>query len=316
MSDLTVVITIYRVEKYLDKCLKSIRDQSFGNFRALMIVGTGDDECIKICKKYESSDERFETIVSMPRGLSDARNVGIKMTRTQYITFVDGDDCLNTGMFKILMNRIEKDQSDIVIGSYEIMDAKGRKRKPRAHYDSRIYTSEEALKIFLSGHGIQFVVAWGKIYKTKLFELNEIEYPVGCLHEDELTTYKLLYKAGRVSYIDKTCYYYVDRGQSLSHIGTIDDDKIAIDNLNFIKQYIGDFERIKDYYVSYCVSVYVSFIIRASRGNDRTNYQMAKEKLQKVNIQGNSVIRKRMKLLRYFIIHFEKLMFRILKYAG
>lgn len=309
--ELTAIVTIYKVEEYLSKCLDSLSMQTYENFRCLLVVGALDEECIKICKKYEKKDIRFETIISEPRGLSDARNVGIVATETEYITFIDGDDYLAVSAFETLMREIKT--CDIVIGNYLVDDCKTTV-KPEGKFISGIYSNKEALTAFLNGHGIQFVTAWGKVYRTSLFKEYGISYPVGKLHEDNLTTYKLLYRAKKIQYIDIPVYYYVDRPTSLSYNESLEKEKVIIDDLPSLREYLEGMDGIEENIDAYEIRVLISYIIRLAKSSDtgKIEYRKCVSELKKLNVFGLGHLRVRMKFLCFMIRTFPNISLRIL----
>lgn len=311
-SNLTAVVTIYKVKEYLDKCLRSIEMQRYKSFVVLLIVGSNDEECIEICKEYEKKDDRFRVIIAEPKGLSDARNVGINNTNTKYITFIDGDDYLPDTAFEILMRSIN-DDCDIVIGNYKI-DTGERILEPKGHICEGIYSPQEALTAFLIGHDIQFTVAWGKIYNTKLFKDNDIEYPVGKLHEDNLTTYKLLAKAGKITYIDDPVYCYVQRENSLSFNINIEKENVVVNDIPFLREYLRGFDDLKNEIDAYEIGARMSLMIRMTRHKNAYYTEFVKVflRIKELNYLHNPLIRMRMKVLCIFVSCFPKLCYFVM----
>ena len=312
MKKLTVVVTIYKVADYLEKCLYSILCQTFTDFQVLLVVGADDEACIKICNQYAEKDPRFTTIVSEPRGLSDARNVGIRRTETEYITFVDGDDYLVETAFETLMQRIHN--CDIAVGNY-LVDNGGKSSRAYGSFREGVYSNRAALICFLNGHGIQFVVAWGKIYRTTLFTRNAVFYPLGKLHEDNLTTYKLLYHAERIVYVNRPVYVYVNRKDSLSYNMNIDKEKAIIEDIPNLRKFLKPIAGLTENIDAYEARSFVSYMRRLAKSSsdNYTEYFCCVNNLKGMRIQNSQHIRVRMKMLCAVIEKMPKLSFLLLK---
>ena len=109
MRDLiTVVVPVYKVEKYIDRCVTSIINQSYKNLEIILVDDGSPDNCGKICDDYARKDERIKVIHKENGGLSDARNAGINIAKGKYITFIDSDDYIKYDYVEFLYNNIEK----------------------------------------------------------------------------------------------------------------------------------------------------------------------------------------------------------------
>lgn len=315
-ENLTVIVTIYKVEKYLKRCLESIRTQDYDNFVVLLIIGKGDIACKRICDEYAENDRRFRVIELEANGLSDARNVGILNTGTEFLTFIDGDDYLNKGSLRILMKLIVDNGCDISVGNYSIDDGNNVKNA-KGLYRNGNYTGKEAIRMFLKGHGIQFVVAWGKIYRSSLFKRNNIQYPVKKLHEDNLTTYKLFYHAKNIVYTNEVIYCYVKRGDSLSYNTDIKKESIIIKDLPTLEEYANTYPDLAEDYIAYQVGVLISYMLRLSRVKENyyDEYLRYVEKLKRISVWDNKAIRLRMKILCFFVKTSPGLIYKILHYG-
>lgn len=312
MTNLTAVVTIYKVAEYLNKCLDSLLKQTYKNFKVLMVVGSDDTACISICNKFEAVDERFRTVLCEAKGLSDARNYGIHHTLTKYITFVDGDDYLSEKAFEELLKQMGND-IDIVIGNYAldygqcIIPSKTKFRSGRM-------SSNRALKNFLTGHDCQFVVAWGKIYKTALFKDNQIEYPMGKRHEDNLTTYKLLYYAKAVVYTNCIIYYCVERKNSLTYDTDLKKEKCIIEGMDELREFLSRRKQLKVEIDAYEVSVNISYLKKVCTSKEDEAFKIYKKCVRNVRrLKLGKRLRLRMKFLCIMIRRFPVLMFQVLK---
>ena len=119
MKDLiTVVIPIYKVEQYLDKCIQSIINQTYKNLQIILVNDGSPDNCGKICDEYALKDNRIEVIHKINGGLSDARNVGIGRAKGKYIGFVDSDDYIEKDMYENMYNLLEERNADVCICNF------------------------------------------------------------------------------------------------------------------------------------------------------------------------------------------------------
>jgi len=201
----SVIVPIYKVENYLRECVNSIISQSYKNLEIILVDDGSPDKCPEICDEYALKDNRIKVIHKPNGGLSDARNAGIEIAKGEYLSFVDSDDVIHSQMIEVLMKPLIED--------------KGLKMSACTHTKNieswngkfgYVFQKMSAFDYMQVGF---YMVAWGKIYHKTLF--NGIEYPKGRLHEDEFTTYKLIYYSGYVGYIDLPFYYYRQREDSI-----------------------------------------------------------------------------------------------------
>ncbi|WP_391116738.1 glycosyltransferase family 2 protein [Psychrobacillus sp. L3] len=217
MSEIiTVIVPIYKVEAYLHRCVDSILNQTYKNLEILLIDDGSPDKCGEICDEYAKLDERIKVIHKKNGGLSDARNAGIEIAKGEYISFIDSDDWIHVEYIEKLYQLLRKTDSDISVCDFirtSTEDIQGENSKEIIYE----YSNVEALGQFLDKFYVQMVIACGKLYKRKLFE--EIRFPVGRIHEDEFTTYKLIYKAEKIVLTTDQLLYYWQRKDSIMGVG-------------------------------------------------------------------------------------------------
>lgn len=232
---ITVIVPVYRIEKYVGECIESIMRQTYKNIEILLMVGRTEDNCEKICNSYAQKDSRIKVIVSEPKGLSDARNQGLEIARGEYIGFVDGDDWIEPDMYETLARILEENHADIsVCGTY--MDYREPAKPDEA--------TDIAVKCVDSGEGIASILyqkeivtsAWDKLYKRELFR--EIRYPLGRALEDLFTTYKLFDKADKIVMTYRKEYHYRVRMDSLLNSYSIKSQNDADDALVEVEAFV------------------------------------------------------------------------------
>jgi glycosyltransferase involved in cell wall biosynthesis len=202
---ISVIVPIYKVEKYLTRCVDSILNQTWQNLEIILVDDGSPDTCPAICDDYQTKDNRIKVIHKPNGGISDARNAGIDIATGLYIGFVDSDDFIHPDMFSDLLTNLQKFNADIVQCSYKKVSG-NETPDPDRKDDFRIITGEEALNFIYTPQGVDYIVVWNKLYKIKLFRT--IRFPVSKIHEDDFTTYKLFYEAGKIAVTDARYYYY------------------------------------------------------------------------------------------------------------
>lgn len=212
----SVVVPVYNVEKYIGKCLESLRAQTYKNIEIIAVDDSSPDGSAKVIKHFADIDSRVRYILRDNGGLGAARNTGIEASRGSYICFVDSDDWVRTDYIQKFMAAAVSDTSDIVISNikYIFGDTSILPRTP--HIDQHeVITSKEPLAREFVGHQYKFH-APNKFCKRTLFIKEKIRFPEGKLYEDVFTTYKLLRDAQRISLIPDFTYYYLqDRSDSI-----------------------------------------------------------------------------------------------------
>lgn len=208
---ISIIVPIYKVEKYLCRCIDSILAQSYSNTEIILVDDGSPDNCPTICDEYAQKDKRVSVIHKKNGGLSDARNAGINAAQGDFITFVDSDDWIAPTFIESLYDSILKAEADIAICEFSKESSYCIHKPDSTSYKS--LTSKQALLELLQNQRTVFATAWCKLYKADFFKT--IRYPVGKFHEDEFVTYKLYYAAKKICYIQQKLYYYFQRNDSI-----------------------------------------------------------------------------------------------------
>lgn len=208
---ISIIIPVYKVEKYLEKCIQSVINQTYENLQIILVDDGSPDNCGKICDEYAKKDHRIEVIHKSNGGLSDARNKGLEIAKGEYIGFVDSDDYIEADMYEVLYNLLKQYNADVSICNFYTVSQEKIAIK-NADNGIKEYTRIEILKEILLDNNIQSY-AWNKLYKKDLFD--EIKYPVGKKYEDIGTTFYLLEKCNKVVVTGKPEYYYINRQGSI-----------------------------------------------------------------------------------------------------
>ena len=215
MAKISIVVPVYKVEKYIERCINSILNQTFTNFELILVNDGSPDRCGAICNDYSKRDKRIKVIHKKNEGLSAARNAGIKVATGEYIAFVDSDDFINKNMYKVLYENAIKYDADISMCQFKYIYPNDVIDESLEFYSGEvlIYNNIQALEMLYKEKRLQFIVAWNKLYKKKLF--CDISYDYGRTHEDEFIIHKLLYKSNRITFSLEEMYYYLQREGSI-----------------------------------------------------------------------------------------------------
>jgi len=209
METISVIIPVYNVERYIDKCLRSVLDQSYKQLEVIIVDDGSTDNCPDICDNYAATDRRVKVIHQQNRGVSAARNAGIKRAGGNLITFVDADDNIALDMLRLLHETMTQYNADVSIcGLSTFIEG----QQPTADY-ARNHINElpqiAALKKLLYQTGISNAV-FGKLYKKDLFA--SIEYNENISYGEDLEiNYKLIAGSKRVITSTAKKYYYLQR---------------------------------------------------------------------------------------------------------
>ena len=235
---ISIIVPIYNVEAYLEKCIKSIVDQTYTNLEIILVDDGSPDQCGIMCDRWAAKDNLINVIHKKNGGLSDARNSGLAMASGEYICFVDSDDWINLRYVELLYTAINKFQVPIaacdVTPFYEGNNIAVDIEEPISY---GVYTSEGAIETLINGTHFR-AVAWNKLIHRDLL-LGE-EFPVGKLHEDEFFSYRILAKAEKLAYVDVPLYYYLQRQGSIMtsiSIRHLDSLEAGLQRLTFLEKH-------------------------------------------------------------------------------
>ena len=212
MDLISVIVPVYKVEPYLDKCVRSIVEQTYQNLEIILVDDGSPDNCGAICDAWAEKDSRIKVIHKENGGLSDARNAGMDVATGQWIAFVDSDDWIAEEMYESLLNAAKKYQADVSACNVQFVEEGLQLDVPKKLMATICYTPKEALSRLILGSGVR-AVAWNKLYKRHL--LSDEAFPVGKAHEDEFFTYRILAKTEKIVHIQNSFYFYLQRQGSI-----------------------------------------------------------------------------------------------------
>lgn len=239
MEKISIIVPIYNVEKYIEKTINTILQQSYENIEVLLINDGSTDNSKVICEKFCSLDKRIKLINKENGGLSAARNTGIKYAKGELIAFIDGDDYIEYNMMEKLYNAIKVNNADIAICNFDFVDEYGAVIKNEHVVKNQILTSEECFDKFIGEEYFYYVTAVNRLYKKNIFR--DIKFPINKIHEDEFTAHYIFYNSATITTISETLYHYVQRENSIMNsnfsIKRLDAMEAYLDRYRFAKKY-------------------------------------------------------------------------------
>ena len=207
MPSISVIVPVYKVEAYLDRCVNSILRQSFRDFELILVDDGSPDSCPRLCDGWAEKDSRIHVIHQENGGLSAARNAGIDWvlanSTSSWIAFVDSDDWIHWDYLLQLYKAAAEAGSRVSACGFYRTTGEDR---TAAVSGKAVAMSADGYYCSGSIHGGVTAVAWNKLYHRSLFKT--LRYPVGKLHEDEFTTYQAVYEAGTVGVVEDELYAY------------------------------------------------------------------------------------------------------------
>lgn len=212
---ISVVVPVYNVEPYLERCIKSLLAQSYNRLEIILVDDGSTDNSGKICDEFEKNDSRIVVIHKENGGLSDARNIALANMKGKYVTCVDSDDFVSPFYIENLYIAISKDDCDIACSWFLDYFEGDNLPVPYKINDSDILIVEriDFYQKLLYQDGVE-TSAWGKLYRSVLFD--DVRYPKGKLYEDIPTIYNLTEKVNKIAIISKVDYFYYQRSDSIA----------------------------------------------------------------------------------------------------
>lgn len=261
MEKISIIVPVYNVDAYLERCLDSIIKQSFSNLEIILIDDGSTDLSGDICDKYENMDKRVVVVHKKNEGVSVARNIGLSLAKGDYISFVDSDDVISYDMYDKLYNNIKKTNSDISVCNYMVF-----RDQPSFDRDGEIsvFDKKDAL-IDIISDGVITSFLWNKLFKKEVLE--NIVFPSNKIYEDMYVMPSLIERINRLCFDNSRLYGYFKRDNS--YVNTYNEKK----NYNYLEFcdncyfYLSKYDYLKSYLGNYrCFYIYSAFLQGAKSG--------------------------------------------------
>lgn len=260
MPKISIIVPVYQVEQYLERCVESLRGQTFRDFECILVDDGSTDASGRMCDEYARKYDNFTVIHKENGGLSSARNIAIPLAKGEYLCFLDSDDELHPQALERMVSVLEETGADLVSAPLEEFST------PRA-----LFPALEQVKITLleqkdfidnllpHNFGRICVTACGKLYRREIFR--EIRYPEGKIYEDLHVYLKVLLQCRRIAVLDKPLYYYYTNPASITRSDYLKHDRFG--EFQVREGYIGFFrERGLEEQMLLAQNDYLTFFLR------------------------------------------------------
>lgn len=209
----SVIVPVYKVEPYLERCLDSLVNQTLKEIEIIVIDDGSPDRCGEICDDYAARDERFRVVHQENRGLSAARNVGINLARADYLMFVDSDDWVHPDYCRLPYEAAVEHRVELVIFQYERINGRHRSIRPQ-NMEEGGKSRDTAMSMLYHGAS---VAVWNKLYTKEL--CSNIRFIEGRYCEDHPFQTRIVHNANNIFFFNQVLYYYSLRDGSITRLG-------------------------------------------------------------------------------------------------
>ncbi len=199
----SVIIPVYNVEKYLDKCLDSIINQTYKNLEIICINDGSTDSSLEVLRKYSEKDTRIKLVNQDNKGLGATRNVGLEIAQGEFISFIDSDDYVDKNLYENCIEKIAPDIDVIVFGANTVNLKK-----------NKIYSGQYSSKSFHGNFNLKdlfniYTVAWNKLYRHSFLKEHSIIFDTPKTGEDQTFFIKVVLNAKNICVVNEDLYYYI-----------------------------------------------------------------------------------------------------------
>lgn len=236
---ISVIIPVYNAEKYLDRTVNSILNQTYHDFELILVDDGSTDNSPKICDEYALKHDEIVVLHKKNAGPSDARNAGVKIAKGTFVTFIDSDDYVSNDYLEILVYLLQKHKADISVVGIEVC-YKNKATKSKVKEIEYVYSGLEALENMLYQKTLDSSPC-AMLIPIEIVKNNP--FPLGKFHEDDYTTYKYFLSAKKVAVTTKSQYFYLQREGSIMHTfgqANIDELNAADNYVYFCKKFYPD----------------------------------------------------------------------------
>ena len=304
----SIIVPVYNVEEYLEKCLDSLINQTFKDIEIIIVNDGSPDNSEKIINKYIEKYHNIKYLKKKNGGLSSARNYGIKHAKGEYILFIDSDDYIENNMTELMYNKIINDNSDIVVCEFNY-DFGNKKIRSYSNLD---YTSDPKKKYLLTPP-----MACIRMYKKELF--NDIKFREGIYYEDLEINPKMVLYAKKISFLDEALYNYVIRDNSIMRTREFNN---KLHDIYDVLDY--NYKLLNNDYPNEVEYMYITHLLRTASLRF-LDYKEGREELNKIvliikdkfpNWNKNKYFRKsniKIRLICYLAFYKQKTLLKIIK---
>lgn len=301
---ISVIIPVYNVENFLEKCIESVLEQSYKNLEIILVDDGSTDKSGKICDEYKMTDNRIKVIHKANGGLSDARNTGLKTARGKYYSFIDSDDYIASEMLQIMIDSIKRNHCEIAVCNMIRFLENGDHFVFYHPVDTEQILSGEERFLTMNQPSV-----CNKLFDSELF--NNIKFPKGKYYEDTYIYHELLYQAKRVVLTGKASYWYRARPDSIVGRKQYTNQYFDFIEAIYYRARFLESKNVQPYWIEACLSLYAAYAnaeknieksedTRINFNQSRKKFIWAYNKIIKREMNIGMKQRIRLILLRYF----------------
>lgn len=214
----SVIVPVYKVEKYLEQCIDSIIGQTYQNLEIILVDDGSPDNCGRICDEYAATDDRIKVIHQENGGLSAARNAGLDIATGDYIAFVDSDDWILPNAIERMHRAYATSCADLVVCNFGLFYEQLflGERRAESNIEDEVLTQEQLMNKCCK-HSDWYIVPWNKLYKKSIFDV--LRFLVGYRHEDEAIFHYVIEKCKTIATVSDRLYIYRQSSGSIMGSG-------------------------------------------------------------------------------------------------
>lgn len=302
MYDVSVIIPVYNVEKYLEECLDSVCNQTLANIEIVCVNDGSTDGSLDILNAYAEKDGRIKVLSQSNQGLGASRNNGLKESSGKYIYFLDSDDYIDLSCLEKLVDNIVSNDSDMVLFKLQSFDDNKNLHKRgmgfkidkifgEIDYDNFTFTYHDVKRHVMNSDFSSCL----KLYKRQLIE--SFEFPVGLSFEDVPVHVEVMLNAERISFVPESLYYYRSNPNSISNTSSNGFDIFKV--IDLVEDYLKDnnyYDELEDEFIYFKIGQILRYIVST---DSEDYFNKAKEEFANIEIKNEKSI-KRKYLKQYY----------------
>lgn len=237
---LSIIVPMYNLEKYIGTTLDSLVSICFDDEYEIIVVNDGSsDTSAEIVRSYQSKYSQIVLYTIKNQGVSNARNVGLRVSNGDYITFVDGDDTVDPGFFKKAVKELDEGQYAFVQGNYQIIEPNNVYIKQRVENDEVITDRATMLNRFLGMHKQIHNNCWGKVFRAEFAKNVKFDQRLK-VSEDQKYICDVIMKADKIKLMSDLCYHYYQRNSSAMHSMSTEKCRNMLEVLKYCQSFVSD----------------------------------------------------------------------------
>ena len=214
MERISVIIPIYKVEQYLDKCVQSVVEQTYRDLEIILVDDGSPDNCGAMCEGWAQKDSRIKVVHKENGGLSDARNAGLAVATGTLVSFIDSDDWIEPEFLQTLYDAMGTAQ--IAECAISLVDEDGNVLRHRGPAKAEVIGKADALRRLILEDGV-YQTVWNKLYRREV--IDGILFEKGKYNEDDFWTYQIFDRIENLALVERPMYNYLQRGGSIMGVG-------------------------------------------------------------------------------------------------